>query len=120
MSEQETPGVKFPMTIKLAYPVEVGGTKISAITFRMPKGRDWNRWGAEPDGRKRTIGLLVDLSEQPEEVFDEMAIDDHARCIGLAEGFFARYQPEESGLMKLLMTSPSVSDGLLEILKKST
>lgn len=119
--EQKAPaGLKFPLTITLTEPVKVEGKTVTAITFRAPKGRDWKRWGSEPDGPKRTMGLLADLSMTEEAVFDELVMEDHARCVGVAEAFFGRYQPEENGLLKLLLTSPSVSAGLIEMLKTST
>lgn len=116
MSEAKTAtgGMAFPMEITLKSPVTVDGKKLAVVTIREPRGRDWKRWGGEPEGVKRTMGLLCDLSGQPEACFDEMVMDDHARCIGVAEAFFARYQPEGNGLIKLLMTSPSVSAGLLK------
>jgi Phage tail assembly chaperone proteins, E, or 41 or 14 len=113
-------GLKFPVTIQLGEAITVAGQKITSITLRSPKGRDWKRWGGEPEGVKRTMGLLCDLSGVEEDVFDELNMEDHARCVSITDAFFARYQPEENGLIKLLMTSPSVSAGLVEMLKTST
>jgi hypothetical protein len=90
---------------------------VHEVSIREPKGRDWKRWVTQEDSPKRTMGLLCDLTGLPEDIFDEMGMRDHARCIQAVEGFFATYQPEESRILKLAMTSPSFAAGLTEMFK---
>ena len=108
-------GAVFPRTLTLKSGVTVEGRSYSSLTFRMPKGRDWARWGNEPEGPARTHGLLADLAGVPGSVIQELDFPDHAEAVEIAESFFVQYQLGESGLTKQLLTSPGALAGLMKI-----
>jgi hypothetical protein len=106
----------FPYTHKLGTPiVTAGGTTITEVVFRTPKGRDRKRWCHKPDTPERTIGLLCDLTGLSEDVFDEMSFEDDVVAAHVARRFFTNYRPEEDPMISKVMTSPSFAGGLREM-----
>lgn len=105
----------FPRDFPLQDEVTAAGKTYTSLHFRMPKGRDWTRWGEAPEGAKRTHGFLADLAEVPVEVFEEMSFRDHPAAVEIAEGFFVQYRLGENGLVKQLLTSPGALAGLMQI-----
>ncbi len=103
-----------PVTLK--QPVTVDGRTITQITLRAPKGRDWRMHGAKPEGAERTLALLVDLSQETAAVFDEMGMEDHAKFVGAAQGFFGSYTTEKE-LALLMLNSPAFVAGIQQSLK---
>jgi len=108
--------IKFPYTIDLPEPLENGASK---LIFRKPKGRDWAKWGEVESETARNHGLLADLAGVDVEVIGDLDMEEHVEAVAVAKSFFDRYLPvEESGLMKLLLTSPSLTNGLIEAVMK--
>ena len=102
----------FPLTVALPEPLGNGKTK---LVFRKPKGRDWAKWGEVESESERIHGLLADLAGVDVEVIGNLEVDEHLQAVEAAKAFFARYlPPEENGLIKLLLTSPSLTDGLMK------
>jgi len=104
--------IKFPYTLELSSPLENGVTK---IVFRKPKGRDWARWNGVENETEKFHGLLADLAETTVETLGDLDMEDHVKAVAVAKAFFEPYQPmEENGFVKLLLTSPSLTDGLMK------
>ena len=110
--------VEFPYTLDLPEELENGATK---LVFRKPKGRDWAKWGDVESEAERLHGLLADLAGVDVEVIGNLDVDEHLQAVAVAKAFFDRYlPPEENGLIKLLLTSPSLTDGLMKAVTNST
>jgi len=110
--------VDFPYTLDLPEELENGVTK---LVFRKPKGRDWAKWGDVESEAERLHGLLADLAGVDVEVIGNLDVDEHLQAVAVAKAFFDRYlPPEENGLIKLLLTSPSLTDGLMKAVTNST
>ena len=107
-------GAKFPRNFFLKDEVTLDGKKYKNLHFRMPKGRDWTKWGEKPEGAARTHGLLADLAEVPAQVFEELSFRDHPEAVEIAESFFVQYRLGENGLIKQLLTSPGALGGLMQ------
>ncbi len=81
----------WPVTVKLAHPVDFGSERIAELVFR--RGRLGDLKGIKPDGIPSVDQLLLLASRmcsQPVKVLELLEDEDGAEVMELALGFFAR------------------------------
>lgn len=74
----------------LATPVTFRGETILDIPYRRPKGRDVRRaFKARNDGGDMYLAMLVEICEQPQELFDAIDGSDYIALIEICDGFLS-------------------------------
>lgn len=75
-------------TIKLQYPVEVGGHEYTELRMRRCKVKDRRLAGKQKTDEEREIALISNLCEVPPDVLDELDAVDYQKLVETLQGFF--------------------------------